>query len=381
MTAIGVGRARGAQRVDCSAMSRLPVTLLLLVTAVAQAQDGRVTPADREARDRSGRVAVLVLAADAADAEAADGITEVLIGDLAGTEQGPTSIVGKEEIQAQLGQSDEGSLDCVSSAPCLGRVGVQLGVDEVIAGTVRRAGPGWRFDLQRIDIRSGESVGRVFEEVQGDIGELAGAMQSALPRLYAPIVRAAELTVVPSAEPSASGATVSVDASDPQVFSGEGIHFELAAGPHEVVVELEGYLPWRRTLELRGGASLRVEPGLVPNAPNPVRLSAPPPVPQTGISRLLWAGAGVAVAGTGLSLGFGISSRRTPRAGANRADALAFADDRRRDALLANIGLGVVATGLALGLVGLLRSDFGRARPEVALTRDGAVLGLVGSLR
>lgn len=363
-------------------MSRALVVLGLLVAAVAHGQDAPDVEPRRE-EDASGRVAVLVLAASPADSAAADGITEVLIGDLAGAEEGPSSIVGKEELQAQLGQSEEGSLDCVSSAPCLGRVGVQLGVDEVIAGTIRRVGSGWRFDLQRIDIRSGESIGRVFEEVRGeqdDLGELAGAMQSALRRLYAPIVPAAELTVVPSAQPSAFGATVTVDAGDPQVFSGDAITFELAAGPHEVVVALPGHRPWRRTLDLGAGASLRVEPGLVRDAPNPVRSSVPPTPPTGGVSNWLWAGAGVAALGTGLSLGFGISSRRSPRAGSNRAEALAFADDRRRDAMLANIGLGVVAAGLTLGLVGVLRSDFAGAQPEVALTREGAVVGLTGSL-
>lgn len=375
------GRARGGQRVDCAAMSRPLIVLVLLVTVAAQAQEAPGV----EPQAAIGRVAVLVLAADGADADAADGITEVLIGALASADQGPTSIVGKEELQAQLGQSEEGSLDCVSSAPCLGRVGVQLGVDEVIAGTIRRVGAGWRFDLQRIDIRSGESVGRVFEEVRGeqeeqaDLGELAGAMQSALPRLYAPIVRAAELTVVPGADPSAVGATVSVDESDSREFSGEALTFELAAGAHEVVVELPGHHPWRRTLDLEAGASLRVEPGLVPRPAAPVLSPAPPVPPARAISNWLWAGAGVAVVGTGLTLGFGLSSRRTPGAGSNRSDALAFASDRRRDALVANIGLGVLAAGLALGLVGVLRSDFG-ARPEVALTRDGAVVGVTGSL-
>ena len=72
--------------------------------------------------------------------ELADALTELMIGEIA--VRGGVSIVGKEEFQAQLGQTEARSLECIGSAACLGRVGVELQVDEVVAGTVGRTESG-----------------------------------------------------------------------------------------------------------------------------------------------------------------------------------------------------------------------------------------------
>ena len=108
------------------------------------------------------RVAVLVLATGQVEAATADALTELAIGVVA--QRGGIAIVGKEEFQALLGQSEEGSIECVSSSACLGRIGVELGVDELIAGTLGRREQVWIFNLNRIDIRSGVLAGRAFKK-------------------------------------------------------------------------------------------------------------------------------------------------------------------------------------------------------------------------
>ena len=97
--------------------------------------------------DPAKRVAVLLLAARGVDPETADALTEVAIGALAA--RGGATILGKEEFQAQLGQGEARSMECVTSTACLGRVGVELGVDEVIAGTINKRGAAWVFNIDR----------------------------------------------------------------------------------------------------------------------------------------------------------------------------------------------------------------------------------------
>ena len=176
--------------------SRLPHFRWLAGLLVALAAGMGAADADAQDVDDPGspvstddtprrRVAVLILAAGGGvDPSMADGLSELLVGALA--VQGGVTIVGKEEFQAQLGQGDEGTLDCISSLACLGRVGVQLDVVEVVAGTLAHRDERWVFNLNRVDVRTGEIVGRVFREVEGDLGAVADALNAAIPELYAP---------------------------------------------------------------------------------------------------------------------------------------------------------------------------------------------------
>lgn len=320
------------------------------------------------------RVAVLVLGASDTDAVAADGVSEVLIGAVASRATAPLHIVGKEELQAALGHAEERSLECVSSPRCLGRLGVQLDLDEVIAGVVRSSEGGWRFDLNRVDGRSGENVGRTSGEVQGDLGALAGALLEALPELYAV---AAPAEVVLRVTASVAGAEIRVDGTLIGRFEGEALAVpDLAPGTHTVEVQAEGHEPWRRELELVAGTERELDAGLTPIVLAP----PPPPPPARGISSVLWVGVGVAALGGATTMAFGLRSRGQPAEGATRAEAVAFHQDRQRDATIANVGLGVAAAGVGLMVTGLLLSDFGdrdfagEAPVDVALSPRGGTL-------
>lgn len=298
---------------------------------------------DAPTTDEPRRVVVLVLAAPGVDAELADALTEVVIGAVAA--RGGISIVGKEEFQAQLGQGEERSLECVSSTACVGRVGVQLDVDEVIAGTLNRRGAVWLFNLNRIDIRTGALVGRAFDELEGDAGALAAAIQESIPALYEVAHEPATLRI----STDVTGAEIAVDGRLIGTYAGSPVTLpDIAAGPHEVRVTAPDHTDWVRTVQVSEGLTLRVDADLEPIVTT-----------EGEVSPLLWIGAGTAAGGGLLGLAFGLSSQRSPGAGSNRRQALSFVSDREREALIANIAFVVAAGGVITAVVGLLLSEFG----------------------
>jgi hypothetical protein len=327
----------------------LCAALLLCATPVAaqpapapsppQPGEGLDAPTGEEPR----RVVVLLLAAPGVDAELADALTEVAIGAVAA--RGGISIVGKEEFQAQLGQGEERSLECVSSTACVGRVGVQLDVHEVIAGTLNRRGQVWLFNLNRIDIRTGELVGRAFDELEGDAGALAAAIQESIPALYEVTREPSTLQIstdVPGAEISVDGRLIGTYAGSPVTLP------DTSPGPHEVRISAPDHVEWVRTVQVSEGLTLQVDATLEPIVTS-----------EGQISPLLWIGAGTAAGGGLLGMVFGLSSQRSPGDGVSRRQALRFVSDREREAVIANIAFAVAAGGVVAAVVGLLLSDFG----------------------
>lgn len=331
-------------------------------------------PAAHGEEDEPIRVAILVLAASGVDSELADALSEVVIGAVAA--RGGVSIVGKEEFQSLLGQGEARSMECVTSAACVGRVAVQLGVDEVIAGTVNRRGDTWVFNLNRIDVRSGELAGRAFSEVVGDLGAVAAAIQDAVPGLYEQTLEPATLIVALTVD----GAEVMVDGVLAGVSHGEDVRLSgLAPGRHEVAVIAPGHFEWRRAVQIQAGSTLQLDVSLEPVE-----------VASSGISPLLWAGGGTVVASGIVGLAFGLRSQREPASGATRREALAAIDARERDARMAHVAFGVLGVGLVVAIVGVAMSDFAgeESNPEAVIVSSvdvlpmpgGAMLSVGGSL-
>jgi hypothetical protein len=347
----------------CARLHRLGLPILAIAASLAgapaRAQEGPPATAVEPPAAPDRGVLVLVLPVDPADAETANALTELLIGAVASSDRA-SSIVGKEELQAQLQQSDEATLECIGSSACLGRLGIQLGVAEVLAATVARRGTHWLFDLHRLDPRSGESVAHVFREVEGELGALADAMLEALTTLDEEPNRSATLRV----GVDVTGAEVSVDGELLGIYEGTLLEAELAPGTHEIRARAEGHVDWVRAVELGAGDDVRLEAALRPEIVEPPAIPPPPdvdppPSGETRLSPVLWVGMSVAVLGAGSALGFGISSRREPAEGVNRAEALAFTNDRKRDARTANAAVGIALAGVGLMGFGLWLSDFG----------------------
>lgn len=312
------------------------------------------TPADEpDAPPASSRaVAVLLLAAEGVEAEVADDLTEVAIGSVAA--RGGVTIIGKEEFQARLGQGEARSLDCVTSAACVGRVGVQLGVDEVISGTLSHRANAWAFDLTRVDVRSGELLGRAFRELDGDLGAVAAAVQSAIPELY---VERRPLSTLRITSEALRG-PVRLDGEPVGELGDSELVLEgLSPGEHVVIVSgTRGDVTRRVRLDADATLQLSIEPPAAPE-PDAVRISS-----------LVWVGSGVALAGGAVALGFGLASRRQPTDGGTRAGAIAYFDDREREARIANIGLAGLAAGLGAAALGFVLSDFGARSTPLRLS-------------
>ena len=269
---------------------------------------------DAPAATESPRAAVLVLAADASDAGLADGLSEVLLGAVAAARAG--ALVGKEELQAQLQQSDDrATLECFASPACVGQLAVRLRVGEVVVATLeRQRAPRWTFALDRLDARSGELVRRVFREGEGDVGDVAEALQEAVGALYAEAAPAPPRLRIRASVP---GAEVRVDGRPVGTFRAEPLEVEgLTPGSHEVEVRAPEHRPWTRELTLEAGAVLELDAGLVPE---PSEAVPPPPIDPAPagprVSPVLWVGVGAAALGGALAIGFGVLARIATRGG------------------------------------------------------------------
>jgi hypothetical protein len=327
-------------------------------------------PADGDEGTR--RVAIVILASSGVDPETADALTELAIGAVA--TRGRVSIVGKEEFQAQLGQGEARSAECVTSTACLGRVGVQLGVDELIAGTVARRGDRWVFNLNRIEIRTGELAGRIFREVSGDVGAVADAVQDAIPELYERVSEPGVLLVSATVE----GAEVVVDDVLIGVYRGEPVQLEeVAPGRHELVVSAAGYFDWTRVVNVAEGATMQIEAALESPTVQPHE--------EGGISALLWIGLGVGVVAGGLATYFGIASQAELESGLTMQEAEDFYNARQAEATVANISIGVAIAGAGVAVLGFFLSDFGSddessVEAGIAPLPNGAAVSVRGRL-
>lgn len=324
------------------------------------------TPPPRDSTGRT-RIGVLVLAVSGVDQDTADALTELAISAVA--RRGRVDIVGKEELQARLGQTEGGSIECVSSSACLGRIGVELGVDELIAGTVGRRGTTWVFNLNRFDIRSGELAGRVFQEIEGDVGALADGFEATIPNLFAHELNPATITIAANV----AGAEIHLNGVLVGVFRDEPVRIDnLRPGRHELRVSAGGYFDWERTVSLGEGTQLQVE----------ATLESPDVESGTYLSPLFVSGLIGAGIGAGLAIAFGVASQADPGNDVTRAQAFDFYDSRETEALIANVAWIGAGVGLGVAILGLVLSDFSDDSPMASAmwTPNGFSLSYGGSL-
>ncbi len=133
--------------------------MLLVATRPALAED-----ADGDAEPPPlPRAAVLVLTAGGAPATLADNLTEILIAAVSRLDR--FEIVGKEEFQAILGVSSEKrALTCLHDTTCLSKVGMELGIAEVVVGNVSVRGKTHALALDRVDVRQAKVIRHLFHE-------------------------------------------------------------------------------------------------------------------------------------------------------------------------------------------------------------------------
>ncbi len=277
-------------------------------------------------------IAVLLLPSGDIDVGTTDALGELLIAAVA--ERGGARIIGKEEFQSQLGQGDATTAECIESIPCLGRVGVALGVREVIAGTLGRRGETWAFSLNRIDLRTGRILGRVFREVEGDLAEVVRALPQSVDDLYVDTVEPGRLVV----RASVSGAEVSLDGLVIGTTGESPVRRDLVApGPHVVVVLAAGFTHYERTIDVEAGTTFALDAEL-----------RAAPVRGYDVPWATWVFGSVAVGALAAALATGISSQSTPPDTLTMRQLDQYYASRSSEAIAADV-LYAVAAASAIG--------------------------------
>lgn len=284
-------------------------------------------------------IAVLLIPAAGVEPDMADALNELLIAAVAA--RGPTRIVGKEEFQAQLGQGDASTAECLESITCLGRVGVALGVHEVVAGTIGHHGETWAFALSRIDVRTGATRGRVFREVTGDLAAVVRSLPQSIDDLYEEVVAPGRLVVRASVE----GAEVWLDgALVGTIEGGEPVRRDLLApGRHDVLVSAHGHASFRRTIDIASDTTFALEAELVVLPHHSFEVPA-----------LTWVLGGVAFAALAAGIGLGVSSSGDPPSEATMRAVHEYFATRATEAIAADVCFAVAAASGIGALVPLV---------------------------
>jgi hypothetical protein len=303
--------------------------VLMLCNSAFAAQSGEKTS--------KPKLAALILRSGNVDEELADNLTEVLISRIA--RRGDHEIAGKEEFKTKLGVDEKAAGECIQNPGCLGRAGTELGVTQVVVGTLGRRGADYLYNLNLIDITTGHVDNRVFEMVAmggkvDAVTTLISAVQATADKLFLPKVEPGAVRVTSETE----GAMVYFD----EAFMGstpvrrDGIE----PGAHHLRVEKEGHLGWTKDIEVPAASMLDVK---VPLTAMPERRKWPGPFALA----LTAVGAGAVVIGLVL---VSLSTDAPLDSTVTRREALDSANARH----LENIsGWGLGGIGVALGITAL----------------------------
>ncbi len=286
------------------------------------------------------RVGVVLLPRGAASPEIADSLTELLIAAVAS--RGAMEIVGKEEFQAALGRDDAGTLACIESDACLGRMGRELGVRELVAGTIHVAEGSldrFRFELYRLDVESGGARGRVAREIEGGLSALLAALTSSVDELY--VERIVPGAIVVTTSPGA--AVVALD-HQPLEQRGDGTFRAdfVVPGEHTLSGRAPGFQPFERPVLVDAGTTLMLSVELSPRAGD------------VSISPLTWSTAGAGLALGLAAIGLGVGSQWSPEGELDMRQSQAFYDARATEATAANVLFAGSGVALIAGVVSLV---------------------------
>ena len=316
----------------------LCVASWLASTETAAAQEAAVT--EQEAAPPTSRIGVVLLPRGTTDPSVADSLTELLIATVASrgaTGSARVEIVGKEEFQAALGRDDAGTLECIESDACLGRMGRELRVGELITGTIRVDADDpdrFRFELYRLDVDSGTARGHVSHEIEGGLSNLLGALNTSVEELF--VERLDPGSVVLTMSPP--DATVTLDEFPVLGVSGHFRSDFIPPGDHTLVARAGGYRLIERVVHVEPGTTLMLDLSLTPRSS------------MASFSPLTWTLGGTTLASLGVAIGLGLSSTSRPEGQLTMSETTAYFNARSDEALAANILYGVSAA-LVIGTV------------------------------
>lgn len=306
------------------------------------------------------RIAVVLLPRGEASSDIADSLTELVIAALAA--RGPVEIVGKEELQAALGRDDEGTLACIESNACLGRMGRELRVTEFVAGTIHvpSGAPGhFDFDLYRLDVSNGRVRARVARTIDGGLRALLAALTASVDELYVEHVEPGSLVLTvtpPHAEVRLDGQALDDDA--PGLFRRELI----APGTHALSVRAPHHVALERSVQIEAGTTAMLS------------LELDTYERELELSPWTWALAGASLVTGGVAIGLGVASQAGPSAPLDMRQSADFYDARTLEAIGADVLFAVAGSALVGAVVSFVFDLENEPLAVVRALREGAVL-------
>ena len=166
-----------------------------------------------------------------------------------------------DQILEEVGFQLTGACD---TDECIVQVGKILGARKMVAGSVSKVGNMYTLQIRLIDIETSEIDLEVVDDVFGGIEEVLTDATLSVARQLAGLDETQVIQAQIQPPTGGGGASsISVD-SDPTgatvTISGEfkgttPLQISVAAGSHEVIVELDGYAVQTRTVVLTGGTT------------------------------------------------------------------------------------------------------------------------------
>jgi TolB-like protein len=225
------------------------VILSLAAVVLAQSASPDPSPLPMEARTR---LAVMRLAAPELPEALRVGLTETIATHIDRTEVFET--ISPEQVATLLAYEKRRDLlgDCFDEA-CFTRVGRWVRAQHILGGSIGKAGDRFVLNLVVVDIESGTALARTTEEADS-AAELLSSSKAAAITVLQPLLEERRGFVridcrVPDAELVIDGL--------PRI-EGVGQVIPLAAGPHAVRIEKEGFYPATAELHVLPGR-VRVE--------------------------------------------------------------------------------------------------------------------------
>jgi hypothetical protein len=245
------------------------------------------------AAEQKPKLAILDLTANGASKELASAAGGVAASEL--DRLGVFKVMTADTIRNMLAFEKQRQMLGCSDAGCLAELGGALGADYLVAGKVSRLPAGkdapesFTLELTLSSVKKGQREGSVIETGRSE-ADLLGKVGRAAQRLVQKVLTGRSGTLVVSS--SEAGAVVKVDDQVKGTTPLQG-QITLAAGPHALVVEKQGFVAFQKDVQILPGKVADERATLVPS-PDFIREYE---ARQKKLRLGAWIATGVAVAG------------------------------------------------------------------------------------
>lgn len=237
------------------------------------------------------KVVVLDLRGTGIDTETRNALTQVLSETL--DDLGPFSTLSSRDVASMLEMERQKALLGCDDDSCFAEVGVALGANLLVSGSVVRIGKTAQIQLQLTNVLESQVIGRASREFRGDPAQLFDAMRAASQILVRDIL--AEKSGMLRVNVREEGASIRVD--DKLVGVSPIESMTLAGGLHTVEVEKTGFVTYREDVKISQGTETLLELTLVPSAEFIAQYKADAVFSRT----MAWMSIGVGAIGLGVS--------------------------------------------------------------------------------